>query len=182
MITSKVTLSEGMAHQKSSKGQILEWMQNNPSRCRNTNATVLARSMQSEGISKFDSLRQLIQKMVNNQMINRYGNKRRANFFINYMHKDIPPYILENAPSEEKEAREKLEKGLKKNQYVDEVGCVVTKPEKKEEPKPEVEEDEEFPELDEIIEHIATVPVAIRQRKESGSTSISITLNINLNN
>ena len=110
------------------------------------------------------------------------------------MHKDIPSYILDGAPESDKKARERTESGLKKNQYVDKVGCVVTKPEpkkeaRKEEPKEEVKEEpkeepeeENVPSIEDVVEHVAAVPIMVRKEKANGATNISITLNINLNN
>ena len=193
MFASKIKLKEETARQKSSSGKILEWMQEHPSHCKNTNAAILAKSIALDGIGTVNSIRQIIQRMVNNQMLSRFGNKRRSNFYINYLHKDIPPYVLENAPEDFGKAREELEAGLKENQHLDEYGCVVTeapvkakKPEEKpEEPKEEAPEEEEeddeedYPELDSIIQKL-NVPVLVRKEEKGGGTNISITLNLNL--
>lgn len=176
MFASKIKLSENVSHQKSSTGKVLEWMQKNPQHCKNTNASVMAKTMSMDGMGLENALRQTIQKMVNNQMVGRVGNKRHSNFYINYLHKDIPPYVVENATDEIRKTRQDIEKGLDEGQYLDDVGCVVTKP-KEEEPK----EDEESPKLGEPIEQFTTVPVRLHQEKTNGSISLSITLNLNLN-
>ena len=191
----RLTLSDDTMHQRSTVGKILVWMQEHPNLCKNTNAAAMAKTMNSAGVGRFDSLRQVVQRMVNNQILYRYGNKKRSNFHINYMHKDIPPYVLENAPESDRKFREIAEGGLKDGQYIDDVGCVVTKNKKAHEPKEEVtkkpeqkpegekeEKSEERPELDEIVEHFTAVPVMVRKDKSNGSMNISITLNLNLNN
>ena len=177
--TSKIKLNHDTAHQKSTVGKILEWMQAYPKRCNNTNATILSKSMGTDGVGVPNNIRQTIQKMVNNQMLQRTGNKRRSDFRINYLHKDIPPYILENAPEEVKRTREKIELGLEENQYLDEVGCIVTKPDEEEEK--EQEKEEEYPELDELIEQLS-IPVTVHRDRRGEGTNISITFNLNLNN
>lgn len=111
----RITLKPETAHQKSTEGRILEWMQANPKKTKNTNSTAMAAMTIADGVTGTKgSLRQKIQKMVNNQMLFRAGSKRRSNFVINYMHKDIPPYILESAPEEEKRRRAQIEAGLQK--------------------------------------------------------------------
>lgn len=191
MYVSKLELSDETAHQKSTQGKILEWMQTHPAQTKNTSAAQMAKTMELGGMGSASALRQAICKMVNNQMLGRLGGKRHAKFYINYLHKDIPPYILENAPSDAKRMYEDIKKGLDKGQHLDDKGCVVTKKDSEEE-KPEdddkseyekkPESDEEYPELEEIIEHITAVPVAVRKKQENGSMNISITLNLNLNN
>lgn len=192
MYVSKLELSDETAHQKSTQGKILEWMQKYPAQTKNTSAAQMAKTMELGGMGSTSALRQAICKMVNSQMLGRIGGKRHAKFYINYLHKDIPPYILENAPSDAKQMYEDIKKGLEKGQHIDGKGCVVTKAnsdkksedkeEPKEEPKEETKEEEEYPELDEIIEHITAVPVAVRKKQENGAMNISITLNLNLNN
>lgn len=198
MYVSRLELSDEIARQKSTQGKILEWMQTHPAQTKNTNAAQMAKTMSLGGMGSPSALRQAICKMVNSQMLGRIGSKRHAKFYINYLHKDIPPYVLENAPSDAKEMYEDIKKGLKEGQHLDDKGCVVTKAESKEEKpkdeeesevdeeKSEVEDkseaDEEYPELEEIIEHITAVPVAVRKKQENGSMNISITLNLNLNN
>lgn len=208
MFASKLKLSDDVSRQKSTKGKILEWMQEHPNQCKDTNSAVIAKAMAIAGKGKENTLRQTIQGMVNNQMLFRYGNRRRSDFYINYMHKDIPPYVLEKAPEADKNARKEVEDSLEENQHVDEVGCVVTKTEEEpeddkthfcgetlvstedllntkcdgEKEDDEDKKNEEHPELDEIIEQIANIPVMVHKKRENGSTNISITLNINLNN
>lgn len=179
MIPSSFKISKDLLSQKSTKGLELEWMQEHPNQCRNTNISVMSKAMANDIGGSVSNLRGRMQEMVNSQMITRFGNKKRSNFFINYLHKDIPPYVLEKAPQEDRDARKMLEAGIKEGQTVDDVGCVVTDMNK--ELKKE-DDSEEYPELDEIIEHISTEPVVVRQNKQTGSVNISITLNLNLNN
>ena len=182
MFGTRIKLDEDTAHQKSTKGKILEWMQSNPKLCKNTNATQIAKSIASSEGGRVDAYRQAICLMINSQMLSRFGNRRRSNFYINYMHKDIPPYVLENAPKESRRMREEAEEGLKENQHLDDVGCIVTEPEPEEETEDTPEEGEDSNvELEEVMEHITEIPVVVRNKKENGSMSISITLNLNLN-
>ncbi|MBP5421828.1 MAG: hypothetical protein J6Y78_05215 [Paludibacteraceae bacterium] len=176
-------------------GQLLQWIQKNPRQCRDTNLANMARTfgMQS-GIKTVTSQAQL-QKMVNVQMLNKIGSRRRASFFINYFHKDIPGYILDSAPEEEKKRIETLKKGLQPNQYVDEDGCLVTKPVHKLESKPsevtitkpaennlpdlKVEKEEVISSSDASEENTTSVPIKVVDTERG--LSISITLNLNIN-
>ena len=153
----------------------------------------LGKAMELSGVGGTQgSFAHAIQKMVGCQMINRYGNNRRANFTINYMHRDVPGYVLEKMPEEARRARANLEYELSKtkDQHLDDVGCVVTKPEKCVEQEPEEPEAKlvESP-YDEMREYAATaerveepvVPTQMSVSKENGEVKISLTLNINLN-
>lgn len=186
MFGARIKLDEDTAHQKSTKGKILEWMQSNPKLCKNTNATQIAKSIASSEGGRVNAYRQAICLMINSQMLSRFGNRRRSNFYINYMHKDIPPYVLENAPKESRRMREEAEAGLEENQHLDDIGCIVTEPESEEEAEDTPEEGEdsdiELEEvMEEVMEEVTEIPVVVRNKKENGSMSISITLNLNLN-
>ena len=114
----RIILSRKTRNQKSQKGMILEFMQSHPKLCRNTNIRNMAKAMLLDkdlNIGTQMAIETTTRKMVESQMINRFGGKRRANFFINYLHKDIPPYILENMPDEMRITRSVLEEGLKEN-------------------------------------------------------------------
>lgn len=169
-------------------------MQENPNLLRNTNATALAKAIELSTDISFFNAHVTLCKMVNSQMVNRFGTQKRANFYINYYHKDIPGYVLDEAPKEERQRVEIIKKGVKKNQHIDEVGCVVTeapKEEKKEEititaneetKQDNVEEPkEETKEVssDASEENTTSVPVEIKDTERG--LSISINLNININ-
>ena len=186
-------------HQTGSAGKVLLWMQTHPAQCRNTNNTVLAKSMElgGAGINMYNG-KLILQKMINNQMIHRHGGRKRSDFAINYFHKDIPGYILENAPDDIKERVERMNSELKPNQHIRVEGCVVTEPEK-EAQEPEVDTTTE-PELevqetvesnptseeetlksssDASEENTTSTPITIRETERG--LSISITLNLNIN-
>lgn len=174
MFVSKLDISDKLSNQKSLKGRVLEWMIDHPKSCTDTNAKLLGKTMVLSGLeATAQSAQQTIQSMVRNQMIWRYGNNRRARFVINFMHKDIPGYVLDKAPEDERTARVNAENNLKKGQHLDDVGCVVTQS-KAAEPTDNAEEEEESQEE-------TVVPIIVMKKRNGNSTSVSITLNVNLN-
>ena len=173
-------------------GKILTWMQQHPNQCRKTSVAQLGRTFSMTGQVKTLAAQAQIQKMVNAGMLQKLGSKRRANFYINYFHPDMPGYILENAPAEEQERIEKTKTSLKENQYIDDDGCVVTpnasKTESNEseititenEPIEEVNQAEEVKSSSDISEENTTnVPIKIVDTERG--LNISITLNLNIN-
>lgn len=177
-------------HQKGTIGRILLWLQEDPNRGRSTNITQMAkRFCMSAGGTTTSTATQMIQKMVNNQMLSRYGGKRRANFFINYFQKDIPSYVIESAPAEEQERVRKLKESLQENQHISDDGCLVTQlsPEensKEETSNPELEESKKEEETEKSSsdmseENTTNVPIKIEDTERG--LSISITLNLNIN-
>lgn len=193
-MNARITLSNDTAHQMSSYGMILDWMQKNPGRCNNTNITSIARSVVLSGYKTTESaVWQALNKMIKNQMIYRTNGIRRGNFRINYLHKQIPGYIIDSAPQPAKDYRNKTINGIKPGQYIDKVGCVVTPAEKKEqeeEPKevtitkaetPAKVSQEETKEVSSDASEENTVSVPVQVTDTEHGLSISITLNINLN-
>lgn len=157
-------------------------MQEHPRALNNTNAKVLANSMSIEGV-KPRSTQQYIHRMVNNQMLHKCGNKKRATYRINYLHKDIPPEVLEAAPLEERMAVKRQLGSMKSGQYLDDDGCIVT-------PMPDFtpegqksQEDQSTPA--EAVEATpaetieANVPVKVKT--DGSNLNITINLNIKLN-
>ena len=199
-MNARVTFRPETLHQTGTVGQLLLWLQEEPKRGRNTNITVMAKTFSMQKGIQMHTAKAMLQKMVNIQMLTRYGNRRRSNFFINYFHKDIPGYVLENAPKEERERVERLKLGLKENQHIDEVGCVVTEAvheTKEKEEKATITENQTdqssqlISEVDKPIEenskfssdaseeNTTTVPIKIVDGERG--MSISITLNLNIN-
>lgn len=129
MEVSRLTLSDELKHQTATQTNILLWIQEHPRQCKNTNITKMAREMRSVTGSA-NTKKAIIRRMVDNQIITRFGTKFNSRFLINYMHRDIPQEVLENAPEEEKEHIRKIKKGLKHNQTLSPEGCVITKPNK----------------------------------------------------
>lgn len=158
MEVSSFKLSDDLAHQTSTKTKILQWMQDNPALCKNTNASKLSRFIHIKGV-KPETVHQEIHKMVNNQMLIRYGTKFSSRFIINYLHKDLPKEILDRAPNTEKDYVKRTNDYLKSNQTLTPEGCILTKPTKKQTVTPTVE---------------ATV--------DGKSLQLTITINLNLGN
>lgn len=170
MIATELELKPETKVQKSTEGYILEWMQDNPNLCKNTSSGKMTTAMGIAGIPRSqNTLRLTIQKMVKNQMIDKFGSKFRGNYYINYMHSDIPPYILDKMPEGARARREEIKAGLEENQHLDEVGCIVTDTKTEEAPDDVVDLGPE-PE-----------PMVIEKKVKDGVTHLTVTLNINLN-
>jgi hypothetical protein len=156
-------------------------MQEHPNALNSTNSTQLARTMRISGVTT-GTARQVVQKMVNNQVLERFGSKRRARYHINYLHKDIPADILASAPLEEQLRVKQTLGRLKPGQYLDDIGCTITpaplSPEKTpeeptEEPKQVAEEEADTP--------TATKEIAVPVKVEQDGSSINITINLTIN-
>ena len=179
----RITLSPKVARQRSTYSKILDWMQKNPRALNNTNAKQLANTMRLEGY-KTKSIQLYIQRMVNNQMLQKYGGKKRATYRINYLHKDIPPEVLESAPLEERLSVKRQIGGMKQGQYLDDDGCIVTPPSSKDEgtapEEQKSQEDQDTPveaESDKSTDSFeANVPVKVT----TDGKNLNITININL--
>lgn len=199
-MNARVTFRPETLHQTGTAGQLLLWLQEEPKRGRNTNITMMARTFcMNHGVQTLTA-KAMLQKMVNTQMLSRYGTKKRSNFFINYFHKDIPGYVLEKAPAEDRERVANLRQGLKGNQHIEDNGVVVTEAPKKEEKKeettitanettqssnqvksePEQTEEETLKSSSDASEENTTsVPIKVVDTERG--LSISITLNLNIN-
>ena len=181
-------------------GQLLLWAQENPKQLRNTNVTQMARTFCMTHSIQLLTAKAQLQKMVNVQMLTKFGGKRRASFFINYFHKDIPGYILENAPEEDKRRIAMLKEGLSENQHIEADGVVVTENTRNSEDKcsevtitneeteqtnqvatvyNEVPAEEEISSSDMSEEKTTSVPIKVVDTERG--LSISITLNLNIN-
>lgn len=199
----KVTFLKSTLNQTGTIGKLLMWMQDNPKQTRNTNLKQMARTYCMTHYGNSDSIAQSLQRMLNNQMITRTNGKRRSQFFINYFHPQMPGYIKQRAPKEDKERIERIKAmAMQQNQYVDDIGCVVTEPEKEAqepevdttpEPTPEpdlkvqetvesnptVEEETLESSSDASEENTTSAPITVRETERG--LSISITLNLNIN-
>lgn len=173
-------LTKEMSNQTSTIGKVLMWMQDNEKQLRNTNCTVLGKSIALATGGNTDSIRMALQRMVNNQMIHRHGNKRRSRFVINYYHKDIPGYVIERAPQDIKDKIKAMNNNLASNQYIDKVGDIVTKPTKLEETKEaEVVKEEPAEPKQEAQKQNVVVPVEIKD--DAKGLNLTITLNLTIN-
>ena len=189
-MNARVTFRHETLHQTGTVGKVLMWLQEEPKRGRNTNITKMAQAYGLSHGGKTLTNKSVIQKMVTTQMLSRFGNKRRSNFYINYLHKDIPGYILDKAPAEERRRVEELKAGLKENQYIDESGCIVTEGPKEKEKETTITENETNEESNlqnEVVESSSdaseenTTSVPIKVEDTERGLSISITLNLNIN-
>ena len=180
MNVSRITLTPETAHQESTQTKILRWMQEHQWALNSTNSAQLARTMRLSGVTT-GTARQVIQKMVNSQVLERFGNKRRARYHINYLHKDIPADIIASAPLEEQLRVKQTLGRLKPGQYLDDIGCTITpapqtplSPEEPtEEPKQVAEEEADTP--------TATKEIAVPVKVEQDGSSINITINLTIN-
>ena len=151
----------------------------NPTRTQNTNATNMAKTMRFKGYST-TYIRQAIVWMTNRQMLYRDGGKRRANFRINYLHKDIPPAIIEMAPKSVQLEIKRYLGRVGDGKYLDDEGCIVTPPKKKpEEPKRETSTDK--PTDEELTKPVKTINIAVPVKVEQDGRSLNITITLNLN-
>lgn len=132
MEVSKLTLSPKVKKQSSTQTQILKWMQEHPKRCKHTNISQLAREIPIVGLDAL-SRRTTIRNMVDNQMLTRFGGKRDAQFLINYLHKNIPQEVFENAPQEEQKLFKQTLEGIKRGKTLSPEGVLITKTETKKE-------------------------------------------------
>ncbi len=163
--------------QEGTVGKILRYVQDNPKFVRNTNIVLLTRLICDHYGMKSNTVRTTINKMLNNQMLLRHGGKRHALFYVNYYQKDIPGYILERAPQDIQDKVKAMKANLKNDQYIDEVGCVVTKA--KEAPKKEVKEPVEA--VEEEPKETQNVVVPVEVKDDAKGLNLTITLNLNIN-
>lgn len=171
MEVSKLTLSDGLRSQTSTQHQILKWLQDHPTRCWSTNGAKLARAMQDIEVGYYRR-HQVIQQMVQQGMLRRVGNKKVANFNINYYHADIPPDVLEKAPQEVRTRLGNITANLKDNQHIDKEGCLVTKTE-----TPQTKTKDEEPSQ---IPTEEQKPIEANVNLDKNLNQLTITININL--
>lgn len=176
-----ITLSPEIRKQTSTVHKMLLWMQKNDGQLRNTNIKKLASTMVLSGEMsghKLSSLCERMNYMLNNQMVYRYGGKRRATFRINYLHKDIPPDVIDGAPKSVQLDVKRTLAGVNEGQYLDDVGCIVT-------PAPEAPK--ELKSTDKPASEAPATPaetnqeIAVPVKVERDGRSINITVTINLN-
>lgn len=188
-------------NQKTTEQYILEWLQANPKLAYRTTSVRIAKEMKLHfGCPKtLNTIRQCLQGLVRKDIVRLNGNKMNGDYYINYSSRKLPKYILENAPDDIKEHIIAFRNDLQANQYIDEMGCKVTKPVKKEEPiveeehkekpvettitEPEVGDEKQIEEVksssDASEENTTSVPIKIEDTERG--LSISITLNLNIN-
>lgn len=142
-------------------------MQDHPKRLDNTNCAKLAREMHSVR-GTYDAKRLTLTKMVNNQVIHRMGTKYKSCFRINYLHKDVLPFVRARASKEDKEVvRKALSMAKAHKGKLTKEGCVQTVTPKKK----IVIKQEEKPAV--------SVPVKVKRNQSGQSISINLTINLN---
>lgn len=167
----KITLSPNIAHQLSTSHRLLLWMQNNERHCKGTNIAQLARTAAMHlDHANFQTLRTTLNTMVNNQVLHRKGGKRKADFTINYMHKDIPSDVLEKAPLDTQKRVKQALVSMQEGQYLSDDGCIVTPG--PEEPKEQPNEATPASQQDTPVEQVIKAPLTV--------TKDGLTININL--
>lgn len=178
MNASRITLSHDVAHQRSGYSKILSWMQEHPKQLRNTNAKRLAEAMTLDGY-KTKSIQLYIQRMVNNQMLHKYGGHKRATYCINYLHKDIPREVLKEAPLEERLAVKRQLGSMNQGQYLDDEGCIITPA--PEAPKNDKDQSTPAEEVEAKSAETNEVKVPMTVKRDGNTLNISINLTIKLN-
>lgn len=193
MEVSKLTLGEKLSHQESNITKILKWMQDNPRQCVNTSIPTMSHWMTGVNLTE-NTKRQILTKMVREDIVHRVGTIRRSNFTINYFHSKVTPEVRERASKEDKERIQRTLDILAKKtgSYINKSGCVITEKIKNEERKEQphkrsikIETKEEQPEPIQVKKFSSEAPEekpAVQVIKNKDGLSISITLNINLNN
>ena len=154
-------------HQISTTGKILQFIQKHPNAARNTNCTMLAKRMNLAGEGNESTLFNNITKMVRNQMLFRENSKHHTRFSINYLHKDLPAYILAGAPEETKElVKNTIEQGKALSEKIENHKKTRRIPVKKTVNKPVA-----IP-----VRH--TSPIEIKRTQDGITITINLTLNL----
>lgn len=110
----------------SAKARVLRWMQNNPNATRHKLGTEIAKEVGATCNYGDGTLQLALGKLVKSGIVYRTRADRGYDYRINYWHKEIPSFILDNAPLElQKKMKEKLNK-MGDNQYLDDEGCITT--------------------------------------------------------
>lgn len=126
MEVSKLSLSKDYQNQESAKMVILKWLQDHPEQTRSTNCMQIAKCIAPTCSYTAGSLAHVVQKLVDVEALTKYGNKRRSNFYINYMHSLITDEMLAKAPEEDRKRVLERRAKLAENQHIDEKGNTVT--------------------------------------------------------
>lgn len=115
-----------MIRTDSAKACVLKWMQGNPNACKHKLGTEIARAA-GESCNFGDVTLQLaLSSLIKRGVVYRSDADRGFDYRINYWHKDIPAFILDNAPVDiQKKMKEKLNK-MTEDQYLDDEGCITT--------------------------------------------------------
>lgn len=181
MEVSKLTFRPETASQTGSIGKILMWCQDNPRFLKDTNLTQMSKCIGRNTGMNQHTVRIFLNKMVNIEMLTRVGGRRRSDFAINYYQKDIPGYIIDRAPAEERKRILKYKKEMEK--YIQNKGGSFTAKRTITKSKPELkakkpEEVINKSSSDASEENTTSIPVVVRGTERG--LSISITLNLNI--
>ena len=189
-----------MIKPNSAKACILKWMQLNPKALKHRFGAEIAREVSETCDFGENTLQLAFSRMCKKGVIYRTDAERGSDYRINYWHKDIPQFILDEAPLEvQKLMKEKLNK-MTDDQYLDDEGCITTPNavEKTEDPFSEGVEtisthvtaelgtfenpikSEKDPWEEEPKEETTTLPLHITKTKDGKTTNVTINLTINL--
>lgn len=184
-----------MIKANSAKASILKWMQHNPKALKRRFGAEIAREVSESCEFGENTLQLALSRMCKQGVIYRTDAERGSDYRINYWHKDIPQFILDEAPLEvQKLMKEKLNK-MTDEQYLDDEGCITTPNavEKTGDPfsenivatpyKPKEPGTFENPiksEKDPWEEDAATVPLKITKSDDGKQITVNLSLVINL--
>ena len=110
MFASKLTIDKRWLHQQSKQTDMLLWMQNHPNKLYDTTITNIVHTMILD--KDFDlgltegSANQVFYALMRRGLVGKDREKKRANFYINYYHPDLPPVVKERQPKQEAETVE----------------------------------------------------------------------------
>lgn len=168
--TSKFTVSEELTTRPSDTEKMLRWIQSNPRACKNTTFKRIAEQSLIVGMDtkqKQNCLARLVRTQMISYTSRGHGNKSNKNIFINYMHRNIPKAVLDNAPEPDVEEAKKIITNANIRQ---EAKKLLEK-----EQAEQAEADEKILQASKIPETSVTVPLT----PENLSNGFSLTLNIN---
>ena len=176
-----ITLSPETRRQTSTIHKMLKWMQAHDRALSNTNIKQMSNTMAVElSGHKASSLAERMNYMINHQMVYRFGGKRRANFRINYLHKDIPPDVIDSAPASVQADVKRALAGIQEGQYLDDVGCKVT-PAPKGPKEVNTEATPAKEESDTPTETTDEIAVPVKVKRDGDTLNITININLKLN-
>lgn len=110
MEVSKLTISDNLKTQVSTKMQILKWLQRYPAVMRDTSIPRIAKALAtssalSTGVT-YNTIRLAMNDLYNKDFLRRSGTAWRATYRINYLNTKLPKDFIESASAEERKVVE----------------------------------------------------------------------------
>ena len=106
MFATKLTIDKRWLHQQSKQTDMLLWMQNHPNKLYDTTITNIVHTMALDKDFNLEltegSANQVFYALMRRGLVGKDRDKKRANFYINYYHPDLPPIVLEGVPKTNK--------------------------------------------------------------------------------